>query len=223
MADDICAMAQRCFGYGRWEALYWFIGPEQGQGPHENGDLRPRLKAWQELGAGELCDCRRFHALIGEERWHSERPRLQSTWRPLILLLATVLDRPTDNDTLRSYQRDSWGAIDGETCVIELSGLAAANLAVPRDRISFRQERIAVIRERIREYKPQLVVMYRTRDLPAWEAIAGQPFPPTGVLTVGPTVLVVTPHPVSRGLTNEYWTQLGVELRRIVGNRDRAA
>src|SRR5260221_602500 len=24
-------MARRCFGYGRWESSYWFIGPEQGR------------------------------------------------------------------------------------------------------------------------------------------------------------------------------------------------
>lgn len=71
-----------------------------------------------------------------------------------------------------------------------------------------------MIRERIREYKPELVVMYGTRDLPAWEAIAGQPFPPSGILLVEPTVLVATPHPVSRGMTNEYWKRLGTKLRQ---------
>jgi hypothetical protein len=27
MDDDIRDMALRCFGYGRWSAPYWFIGP----------------------------------------------------------------------------------------------------------------------------------------------------------------------------------------------------
>lgn len=33
MHDRILEMAKRSFGYGRWEAPYWFIGPEQGMGP----------------------------------------------------------------------------------------------------------------------------------------------------------------------------------------------
>jgi hypothetical protein len=28
-------MARECYGYGRWGAPYWFIGPEQGQGSWE--------------------------------------------------------------------------------------------------------------------------------------------------------------------------------------------
>lgn len=50
MDDGVLEMARRSFGFGRWEAPYWFIGPEQGQGPHENGDLGLRLKAWHQLG-----------------------------------------------------------------------------------------------------------------------------------------------------------------------------
>jgi hypothetical protein len=37
-------MALGCYGYGRWGAPYWFIGPEQGQSRRENDDLRPRLE-----------------------------------------------------------------------------------------------------------------------------------------------------------------------------------
>ncbi len=132
-----------------------------------------------------------------------------------MLLLATFLDRPTEKDDLRHYQRDHWGTQTGENCVIELSGLAAPNFGVPRDRTSFREDRIAVIRDRIRQYQPVLVVMSGTRDLAAWEAIAGQPFPRTGILKAGSTVLVTTPHTVSHGMTNQYWVRLGLELQRV--------
>lgn len=208
-------MARQCFGYGRWNAPYWFIGPEQGQAPSENDDLLPRVRAWHLSGGGELNDCRQFHALIGETRWHRERPQLQSTWRPLLLLLMSFLGRTTDNDALRIYQRDHWGTLDGETCVIELSGLAARNLEVPRDRISFRDERIAIIRERMRCNKPVLVVMYGTSEKSDWDAIAGRSFPPENVLKFGSTILACTPHPTSHGLTNEFWKQSGQTLRHL--------
>jgi hypothetical protein len=37
-------MARECYGYGRWAAPYWFIGPEQGQG---HDDLRKRYHVWR--------------------------------------------------------------------------------------------------------------------------------------------------------------------------------
>lgn len=215
MDRDLSEMARQCFGYGRWEAPYWFIGPEQGQAPAENDDLLPRLRAWHGLGRGELNDCRSFHALIGEKRWHRELPRLQPTWRPLLLLLMTFLGRPTDNESLRRYQRDSWGTLTGEACVIELSGLAAHSLKVNRERECFREERITVIRARIHQHKPALVVMYGLSQSKDWNAIAGQTFPPDNILKVGPTILAVTPHPTSHGIPNTYWTQLGMKLRRF--------
>ena len=207
-------MALRCYGYGRWSAPYWFIGPEQGQAPEENDDLVPRVKAWRELGGGELTDCREFHALIGEKRWHREQPKLQSTWRPLLLLLMTFLGKDTDRDTLRKYQRDEWGRLDGETCVIELSGLAARNFTVPRDRESFRRERVTFIRERILQNSPELVVMYGTSETEHWTKIAGNQFPKENTMRVGSTILACTPHPTSYGMRNDYWTSLGVRLRR---------
>lgn len=215
MNDGIREMALRCYGHGRWSAPYWFVGPEQGQAPEENDDLVPRVKAWLELGGGELTDCREFHALIGEKRWHREQPRLQATWRPLLLLLMTFLGKDTDRDTLRKYQRDEWGTLDGETCVIELSGLAARNFTVPRDRESFRQERVAVIREKMLQHSPALVVMYGTSEAEHWTKIAGREFPKENIVRIGSTIFACTPHPTSYGMTNEYWTSLGVTLRRL--------
>jgi hypothetical protein len=117
--------------------------------------------AWVKLGSLELCDCEEFHREIDEHVWHRDG-ELQSTWKRLIRLLMAFLERPTDTDTLREYQRKQWGMADGETCVIELSGLAANNLNVSRDRQSFRAERIDTIRERIEVNRPKLVVMYGT-------------------------------------------------------------
>lgn len=216
MDDPIHEMAKRCFGYGRWEAPHWFIGPEQAQARHENDDVTARLNAWLQLGSRELCDCREFHALLGGHPWHREKPPLQKTWRPLLLLLAIMLDKPTDNEALRRYQRDHWGMLDGETCVIELSGLAARNFMVLRDRRSFRDERIAVIRDRISQYEPVIVVMYGERDRNHWEKIVGQSFRTERILRVGPTVFVLTRHPVSHGLTSNYWRNLGLGLRGVI-------
>lgn len=223
MDKDTLAMALGNYGYGRWEAPYWFIGPEQGMGTHENNDLKRRVNAWLDLGSRELNDCREFHRRIDETRWHFKKPRveLQNTWRPLLLLMNTFLERPVDNDTLRNYQRDRWGALDekgGETCVIELSGLAAPSLKESKETGCHLQERIEVIRRRISDHRPTMVVMYGREQKDSWERIAGRAFPSENFLTNRTTTLVFTPHPVSRirdgnrFLGNEYWTKLGREL-----------
>jgi hypothetical protein len=216
--EDVRAMARTNYGYGRWDAPYWFIGPEQGMGSHEK-DLGLRVRAWLDLGGLELNDCREFHRRIGEKRWHYEEPRvsLQRTWRPLILLLMTYLERPADRDNLRRYQRDRWGSADatqGETCAIELSGLAAPSLMGVGDVSLFLPERIDVIRTRIRDHRPELVVMYGDMQRASWQAIVSPlTFADDGVLEQGSTTVVCTPHPNKRGLCDAYWVDLGKRLR----------
>ena len=200
-------MARRCFGYGRWDAPYWFIGPEQGQGSE---DLGLRLKAWCDLGSTELCDLDEFHQAINEHRW--ERI-LQPTWKKLILLLMTFLDRAADTESLRRYQRFEWGRLKGENCIIELSGLAAHNLRESRDdRERFLQERIEVIRERLRQAAPLLVVMYGITQRKSWEEIAGRAFPAEDIMVSGGTTLAVAAHPNYKW-ANAYWVERGQQLR----------
>lgn len=98
-------MVRRSYGYGRWDAPYLFIGPEQGKGRFEPSGNSQRVSAWQKLGQTELCDCLDFHAQIPDMSWHCVKPNLQRTWRPLILLLRTFLDLPSDAENLREYQR----------------------------------------------------------------------------------------------------------------------
>jgi hypothetical protein len=216
------AMALGSYGYGRWEAPFWFIGPEQGMGSHENGDLKARVNCWRQSGSLELNDCRDFHRCIGETRWHFKQPRveLQRTWRPLLRLMMTFLGRPADNESLRTYQRDRWGMLDGETCVLEVSGLAAPNMNEAEDTAPFLPHRIDVIRNKIHDHRPKLVVMYGLKQKSSWEQIAeGEFHEPDRFFCKGPTLLAMTPHPVSRTnmgkkyVGNEYWTVLGQKLR----------
>lgn len=212
--EDVAKMAQHCYGYGDWGAPYGFIGPEPGQRRDENGDLGPRLRAWRELGSCELCDCKKFHRAINQLQWHI-KGNLQPAWRPLILLLRAFLGEQTDTEALRDYQRNEWGKTNGETCVIELSGLAANNLTVHRNRETFRPQRISVIRERIRENHPSLVVMYGKGQKDSWEKIAERTFPDDNVLVRNRTIFAFTQHAVARGLGNKYWKELGQRLRSV--------
>jgi hypothetical protein len=213
MEDNEREMASRWFGYGPWDAPYWFIGPEPGQARDENDGLGRRIEAWLHFGGGELSDCRAFHERIGETRWHRERPQLQPCWRRLLVLLMTFLERSSDKESIRNYQRDEWGRLGGETCVIELSALAANNFEVPRDRKLFREERIGHIRQRICRHKPEWVVMYGLSEKKHWEQIAGGAFGPENMRSLESTIIALTPHPNTRGLTDTHWKNLGERLR----------
>ena len=217
-ASDV-EMARRNFGYGRWDAPYWFIGPEQGKGQGEPSGNSRRVEAWQQLGKTELCDCLDFHVHISDTSWHLEKPNLQRTWRPLILLLKTFLNQPSDIESLREYQRDRWGRVkEGETCVIELSGLAAKSAREPINRSRFREERIQTIRKRMLSSGPIFVVMYGLNERSDWEKIAGCPLVRDGVAKVGSTMIAFAPHPQDHGRRNVDWTNLGEMLRKDKGH-----
>ncbi len=211
-ADDV-AMARGFFGYGRWEAPYWFLGPEQGKGPGEGPENDARVAAWVKLGKPEVCDCYQYHSEIRDLRWHTGMPPLQWTWRPLMLFLLAYLGRSTGNEALRAYQRDRWGRIKGETCVIELSAHAARSLATPSNRLAFRQERIETIRERIARHGPKLVLMYGKHS-DEWARVADGPLHPDTFERRGATIFVQAPAPTSHGRKNEDWTSLAESIRR---------
>lgn len=204
------------YGHGSWRAPYWFIGPEPGQSLSENNDLKLRHHAFRHLGEDGLTDCGAFHEFIGETRWHRPlRPALQPTWSRLILLLMTFLEKPADNESLRVYQREYWGRIGGETCVVELSGLAARDSGIPRDRKKFRESRIEGIRYRMKTHRPALVVMYGIGAKQHWERIVNLPLDPGCVKTADSTILAFAAHPVARGQKKEYWMDLGLRMRAM--------
>jgi len=213
-------LARNCYGYGRWEAPYWFIGPEQGQSSDENNDIKRRYEAFLELDQDKdgLCDCREFHDRIfnNKSKWHSGiKPPLQQTWRCLILLLMSYLGKPEDKDYLRSYQRDSWGSSKGDTCVIELSGLPARNFVVSkeRERKLFAQEEIDAIRRKRINFiygkmlklipKPKFVVIYSKRQEEWWRKIPD--------FDLHSSNIIFAPHP--RGTQNQCWINLGKKLQ----------
>lgn len=205
-------MAINCYGYGRWEAPYWFIGPEQGKGPKEPADNVKRIDAWAKLGKTNLCDCRCFHEEIDDFSRHREM-KLQPTWRRLMLLLMVYLGKDADIENLRTYQRDHWGMLNGETCVIELSGVASKNLKTSIDHKQFRQDRIEFIRDKRKHHRPALVIMYGISAKKDWEQIAGHELKEGEIVQCESTIFGFTRHPVAHRTPDQYWKDFGVRLR----------
>jgi len=224
MNDEIETMARDFYGFGNWNAPYWFIGPEPGGSNNE-----VRAKAFKELGCDGLCDCKRFHEEIEVLDWHHNRnyygtPKLQSTWRRLILLLMAYLNEYADNyfpddEKLRIYQRDHWGRSNGDSCVIELAGLSSKNEAesthTNRDiNQKYLVGRISKIRNRMQSSSKtlQLVVVYGkagqkdwTQAKMQWEKITGHALEFKHAVKSDNTVYVFTPHPQAHEYKDEDW------------------
>jgi hypothetical protein len=213
MGSLVELMAQEFYGFGRWDAPYWFIGPEPGGEGNET-----RAKAFKKLGEDGLCDCKEFHAEIGETRWHrepAEKTVLQPTWRRLMLLLMPSLGLGSDQITLRRFQCRLWGVRNaGETCVIELGGLSAKSLGTPSDRKSFRERRIESIKERIGKCNsgPKLVVLYGSASKPAWSRITGCDLRRGELVKQGGTVFAFMNSPTAVGETDDEWIKLGARI-----------
>jgi hypothetical protein len=217
--DDLSEMARTHYGYGEWEAPYWFIGPEPGQDIEEadigQDGLLARCTAWKQLGGGELLDCRDHHLAFGYKRWHPTNalPPIQRTWGKLIRLLLIYQGVQPTSDCIKAYQRDCWGRARGETCVLELGALAAKSLRTTRDRSSFRSERIKNLREKAIMHSPTFIVCYGLGNKGDYEKIAGT-FDKSNVASLNGGFGFLAPHPVSYGTRNVDWERFGSDLRK---------
>lgn len=213
-------MDRNFFGYGHWSAPYWFIGPEQGKGRGEADSSEERLRAWEALQRPDICDCASFHRCLGDTRWHlpeapGKLPPLQPTWRSLMFFLLEYLGESSAIPNRKSYQANRWGAERGDTCVIELSGIASRRLRSEADRHEFLEDRIERIRYQIASHKPKLVLMYGLADRPAWKTIAGQEIESDSAIIINSTLFLMSPHPLEFGRMNTSWKQLAARASAL--------
>ena len=142
MDDAVVRLAKGWFGYGQWDAKYWFVGMEPG-----GEELSANLKMWKALHFTPLVDIPGYPQSGDADRF-SDKSNHQFTWSRLIwLLLAFKGEDATPNKTL-DYQRRILGRADGETALIELSAISTPSSNTEEARRSwFRDERIVEIRE----------------------------------------------------------------------------
>jgi hypothetical protein len=226
-------MARDCFGYGRWDAPFWFIGPEQGMSD-DPGEMAFRYEAWRNGHKAELDDCIRFHRRLENLRppklnkygkriddWHGETPNTQRTWSRLIQFLIGFGAQGVTNHL--EYQKHHWGTHTGQTCVAELSGLAANNSAVKRDRLGFLDARLTRLSKALNG-KQELVLLYgQTLACKiAWDRlrlgaeVVGRCSRGEEVYKRGDTLFVHSPfHPAGNGQSYEIWNRFGKEVKDL--------
>jgi hypothetical protein len=208
-AADIDRMAREWYGYGTWDAPFWFIGMEPG-----GSETEDNCRYWLELGAGELIDCREHHLRAKFTDWHKHNPPTQDTWRGLIRFFLAFQQKPFDLRAVSDYQERAWGAKDGATAVIELSALSAAGLHVNVDRKRSRDDRIEHIRERLLKHQPTIALFYGITYREHWQAIVGSTFDSRGFAYVGRTLCIEALHPTrGDGQKERYWYELAKAAR----------
>jgi hypothetical protein len=211
ISPEIEAMARGWYGYGRWEAPYWFIGIEPG-----GDELDECLRRWNSLGRSELLDIATHHEKHDRD-FFGKYAVTQETWRALIwLLLAFKGIEPTRDNTL-DYQKYHFGRSGDETAVIEISCLPAPHSHVPSPRHLFRTERADLIRNRIVEHRPRFVVLYSPDVVyrEAWHRIAGQELDRDEIVSDAFSNYIMTYHPRGKW-QKEYWANIGRRLRELL-------
>ena len=210
--DPKVLAARNWFGYGRWDAPYWFLGMEPG-----GTDDHASYETWKHLGGEELIGCREHHLKSGFIKWHQgERPPTQSTWRRLIQLLLGFKGESATLDSVRMYQKNQWGALDGETAVLEISALHARGLSEDIERVTHRTERISTLNKRLKEHHPIFVIMYGLGYKGIYEQIVGEPFR-NGFAWQGSSLCALVEHPTARlGRPAEWWIKKGREIRSMI-------
>ncbi len=177
------------YGFGNYDAQCWFVGIEEADDP-ENYHIFKQLKLWDDSGQKELLDVREFALQMGFQemiRLYRENPPMQSTWRNLIRIYLVSQGQTDDNSLIRDYQREHWGTISGNTCLLELLPLPSHNnnlwiyntistlpFLVSRQQYEnyIKDTRIRHIREKILMHKPKSVVLYGTKHDKEWKQIA---------------------------------------------------
>jgi hypothetical protein len=232
--------ADKFFGFGNRNAPVWFVGIEEAGGWGEQ-DVRRRLDAWK-IEKRDLEDAPAFYPSSENHRWHGEGAQLQGTWEQLVKLLLVAQGKPDTSEAILKYQRECFGRLDGETCLVELlplpspsinewrySNWSEARWLKSRDRYyaHLLVPRAAALARRIQMMQPSFVIFYGTTFLQTWSSIAGgawsQAIPGKLVtFSTGHTIFYVTKHPADpqlEGTRNDYFREVGDYLRREHGSR----
>lgn len=169
-------MARSWFGYGHWEAPYWFIGPAQCGDSNDSNHCRD-AEAWEEMGRGELLDCREHHEKMGNDLWHGEGASIQFTWGAMIRILLAFKGEDVTDKKVLSFQKDHWGRSEDKTAVIELFGGRAKNMKEknPYRTAAFKKPRIKKIQEQFSEHRPKWVIFYGISYKKDYQKIFGAP------------------------------------------------
>jgi hypothetical protein len=236
MLDDLLLekFIHSFFGYGNYEADYWFVGMEEGGGGTLE-EISSRLGTWDSRAGQELEDIRTYHEALQLDSFFKDPVVLQPTWAQLIRIFLAASGLSADIEAIKSFQKEKLGRQGGNTCLVELMPLPSpgtsrwfyskwSRLPYLRTRDTYKTAilpmRLDHLKNRIKEYRPRYVVFYGKGYWTSWKKITGtkitlvQPYG-FGMCRTDVTQFLVTQHPAARGARNEYFIAAGKLLNRV--------
>lgn len=229
---DILTYIDTFYGFGNFNADYWFIGIEEGGGGSEQ-EVQNRIDSWIALGRTNLLDNQIHHHNIGLGKFFTDDNALQKTWDKLIVVYATLTGNDPNSTVLRkAIQRMDWGGMASNNALIEFFPLPSPNAnnwnygdwsTIPflksRDiyKAHVANARMTFFRDKIKLHRPRMVFMYggglkhywNSLPLPiinAWHMVKTRNNYWEYFLQNG-TLYVVTPHPTGV-YANDFWIQV---------------
>ncbi len=155
------------YGYGNLHGKFWAIGMEEGG---DSNTLLPRVVGWESLGAGPTVDIQAMHAHLGQSHWFGIFGPAQPTWQGVIkIVLAATRTEVGHGNTAQDYQHNKFARLDSDTAMLDLMPLPSpsSNEWAYQDLYRTREQymaalapqRIARLKELIREHRPSVVIM----------------------------------------------------------------
>lgn len=224
-------------GYGNPYGNYWFIGPEEGG---SIASLNQRITIWNKLGKDQhFHDLKSFHLEFknGTEYFFEGNIKLQNTWNGIIEILFGILGKEVSVEEKKIFQSTFLGSEKGETMLGELFPFSSKSLN-DNDWLQFfgttkneywekySDQRIQLLTEKIKEFKPKLVVFYSESFQSQWKEIihaldaqqinTNNSDLPLVTFANDSTTFCIVPHPVSLKMNGKVKREIGSILRDII-------
>jgi hypothetical protein len=221
------------YGYGNLRSDYWFIGMEEGGQNTIEEFYENYVENWDGKESTDMLDGVNKEA---EDMFFNDKAKIQKTWGGIIKLLLSIENGPTDKESILNFQKTNLGRINGNNLLLELLPLPNRSienwgyhsLGLPQFDTRenylkyFLPKRIMQIKELISKYNPKVVVFYSTTKeyLKSWKEIMqidNNTFIPLPFITkINEIIFVICKHPAAYGLTNEYYPEIGKNVRKLL-------
>ena len=230
LIEDFCL---GFYGYGSLDSDYWFIGMEEGGENDIQQFYENYVEKWDRNKTSDISNGINKDA---ELKYFSEGAKIQRTWGRLIRIILSIENVYIDREVIRNYQINKLGRNNENNLLLELLPLPNkstshwifGDLDIPflKTRHSYLQfylpKRKECIKKLILEQKPKVVIFYSTTQqyISVWKEIIGLDCQITDdgyfVGKINDIIFSICKHPNARGITNNYFHQLGNKIRTFL-------
>lgn len=218
------------YGYGNLNSNYWFIGMEEGSDGTIT-DIVHRLQRWESRGKLLVEDVVQYHGESETNWFFGTNAHIQPTWNKLIRMQLSAERYIPHREMVRQFQREEFGRHVSNNCLLELLPLPSKSTLswiykeysqIPELQNrklyyeAWKARRAASIHNLVVQYQPHFVVFYSSNPLYQywWRKIAPESLIWRSINSIqisrtSNTVFVITKHPVTQGISNEYFHTAG--------------